>query len=81
MEQTMDAKEHVKRDILQFFRTYKAPTMSRDFGPFEIHIRGYNTQWKDALPAALDDLVGEGLLDMQGRKLVLTAHGREKVFS
>lgn len=81
MKHTRDATEHVKRDILQFFRTYKAQTISRDFGPFEIHIRGYKAQWKDALQAALDDLTGAGLLEMQGRKLVLTAQGREKVLS
>jgi hypothetical protein len=81
MEHIMDAKDHVKRDILHFFRTYKAQTISRDFGPFEVHTRGYSTQWKDALQAALDDLAAEGLMEMQGRKLVLTAQGREKVLS
>src|SRR5262245_15648249 len=52
-EQTMDAKEHVKRDLLYVFRTYKAQTLSLHFGPLETHIRGYNTRWKEALQAAI----------------------------
>jgi hypothetical protein len=29
----MDAKEHVKRDLLHFFRTYKAHALSLHVGP------------------------------------------------
>jgi hypothetical protein len=38
----MDATEHVKRDLVHFFRTYKAHTLSMHVGPLETHLRGYN---------------------------------------
>jgi hypothetical protein len=80
-EQTMDAKEHVKRDLLQVFRTYKAQTLSMQVGPLETRIRGYNARWKEALQAAIDDLVAEGLMERQGNKMALTEQGKEAVLS
>ena len=77
----MDAKEHVKRDLLHVFRTYKAHTLSMHFGPLETHIRGYNARWKDALQTAIDELVAEGLVERQGSKTALTEKGKEEVFS
>ena len=32
-EQTMDAKEQVKRELVHVFRTYKAHTLSMHVGP------------------------------------------------
>ena len=75
----MDAKEHVKRDLLHFFRTYKAHALSLHVGPLETHIRGYNAHWKDALELAIDDLVAEGVMARQGNKIALTAHDKEDV--
>jgi len=80
-EQTMDAKEHVKRDLLQVFRTYKAQTLSMHAGPLETRIRGYNARWKEALQGAIDDLVAEGLMERQGNKMALTEQGKEAVLS
>ena len=80
-EQTMDATEHVKRDLVHFFRTYKAPTLSINVGPLKTHMRGYNDQWKDALQPAIDALVNEGLMERQGSKIVLTEQGKEEVFA
>ena len=77
----MDAKEHVKRDLLHFFRTYKAPAPSLHVGPLETHIRGYNAHWKDALASAIDDLVAEGVMARQGGKIALTEHDKEDVVS
>ena len=77
----MDAKEHVKRDLLPFFRTYKAPALSLHVGPLETHIRGYNAHWKDALEPAIDDLVAASVMERQGRKIALTAHDKEDVVS
>jgi hypothetical protein len=77
----MDAKEHVKRDLLHFFRTYKAHALSLHVGPLETHIRGYNAHWKDALEPAIDDLVAAGVMERQGRKIALTAHDKEDVVS
>ena len=77
----MDAKDHVKRDLLHVFRTYKAQTLSLHSGPLETHIRGYNTRWKDALQTAIDDLVAEGLMERQGNKIALTEQGKEVVLS
>ena len=77
----MDAKEHVKRDLLHFFRTYKAHALSLHVGPLETHIRGYNAHWKDALEPAIDDLVTEGVMARQGNKIALTAHDKEDVVS
>lgn len=77
----MDAKEHVKSDLLHFFRTYKAHTLSRHFGPLETRIRGYNTLWKDALQPAIDDLVAAGLMERQGSKIALTEKGKQEVFA
>ena len=56
----MDAKEHVKRDLVKFFRTYKAPTLSMHVGLLQTHIRGYNKQpprstRRNALPVKLID--------------------------
>jgi len=45
-EQMMDATEHVKRDLVRFFRTYKTPTLSMHVGPLGTHLRGYNGPWK-----------------------------------
>ena len=80
-EQTMDATEHVKRDLVHFFRTYKAPTLSLHVGPLGTHIRGYKTLWKDALQPAIDALVNEGLMERHGSKIALTEHGKEGVFA
>ena len=77
----MDAKEHVKRDLLHFFRTYKAHTLSLHVGPLETHIRGYNAHWKDALEPAIDELVAEGVMERQGRKVALTEHAKEDMVS
>lgn len=77
----MDAKEHVKRDLLSSFRTYKAPTLSMHVGPLQSRIRGYNERWKDALQPALDELVAEGLMERQGSKMTLTEKGKEALFS
>ena len=77
----MDAKEPVKRDLLHFFRTYKAHTLSLYVGPLETHIRGYNARWKDALEPAIDELVAEGVMARQGKKIALTAHEQEDVVS
>jgi hypothetical protein len=52
-----------------------------NFGPLEIHIRGYNEKWKDVLQAAIDELTVEGLIEMQGRKIALTAQGKAEVLS
>jgi hypothetical protein len=76
----MDAKEHVKRDLVQFFRTYKAPTLSMHVGPLQTHIRGYNALWKDALQSAIDDLAAEGLMERHGSKIALTEKGKEAIF-
>jgi len=80
-ERTMDATEHVKRDLLHVFRTYKAPTLSLHVGPLETHIRGYKTLWKDALQPAIDVLIAEGLMERQGGKIALTEQGKEEVFA
>jgi hypothetical protein len=77
----METKEHVKRDLLHFFRTYKAHTLSLHVGPLETHIRGYNERWKDALAPAIDDLVAEGMMERQGKKIALTEHDQEDVVS
>ena len=77
----MDATEHVKRDLMRFFRTYKAHTLSMHVGPLETHLRGYNTLWKDALPAAIDALVAEGVMERQGGKLALTEQGKQAVLA
>ena len=77
----MDAKEHVKRDLLHFFRTYKAHALSLHVGPLETHIRGYNEHWKDALEPAIDELVAEGVMERQGRKVALTEHAKEHMVS
>jgi hypothetical protein len=78
-EWTMDAKEHVKSDLLHVFRTYKAHALSIHFGPLETHIRGYNALRKDALQPAIDDLVAEGLMERQGGKIALTEKGKQEV--
>ena len=77
----MDAREQVKKDLLKFFRTYKVHTLSMNFGPLEVHIRGYNEKWKDVLQAAIDELTVEGLIEMQGRKIALTAQGKAEILS
>jgi hypothetical protein len=77
----MDAKEQVKHDLLHFFRTYKAHTLSLHVGPLETHIRGYNEHWKDALEPAIDALVAEGVMERQGSKIALTEHDKEDVVS
>ena len=77
----MDATEHVKRDLVHFFRTYKAHTLSMHVGPLETHLRGYNTLWKDALQAAIDALVTEGVMERQGGKLALTEQGKQAVLA
>jgi len=77
----MDATEHVKRDLVRFFRTYKAHTLSMHVGPLEIHLRGYKALWKDALQAAIDTLVTEGVMERQGGKLALTEQGKQEVFA
>ena len=80
-EHMMDATEHVKRDLVSFFRTYKAPTLSMHIAPLGTHIRGYNDQWKDALQPAIDEMVTEGLMARHGSKIALTEQGKEAVFS
>jgi hypothetical protein len=80
-EQTMDATEHVKRDLLHFFRTYKAHMLSMHVGPLGTHIRGYKTLWKDVLQPAIDALVNEGLMERHGSKVALTEQGKEEVFA
>ena len=80
-EHMMDATEHVKRDLVRFFRTYKAPTLSMYVGPLGTHIRGYNDQWKDALQPAIDEMVTEGLMERQGTKIALTEQGKHAVFA
>ena len=55
--------------------------LSLHVGPLETHIRGYNAHWKDALASAIDDLVAEGVMARQGRKIALTAHDKEDVVS
>ena len=77
----MDATEHVKRDLVHFFRTYKAHTLSMYVGPLESHLRGYKALWKDALQAAIDALVAEGVMERQGGKLALTEQGKQEVFA
>ena len=77
----MDTTEQVKRDLVHFFRTYKAHTLSMHVGPLETHLRGYNARWKDALQAAIDTLVGEGVMERQGGKLALTEQGKQEVFA
>ena len=80
-EQMMDATEHVKRDLVHFFRTYKAHMLSIHVGPLETHIRGYKTLWKDALQPAIDALVTEGLMERQGSKIALTEQGKHEIFA
>src|SRR5712691_11634335 len=80
-EETMDAKEHVKRELVHVFRTYKAHTLSMYVGPLKTHTRGYNDVWKDALEPAIDDLVAAGLMERQGSKLALTEKGKQEVFA
>lgn len=75
----MDAKEHVKRDLVHFFRTYKAHTLSMHVGPLATHTRGYNKLWKDALQPAIDDLVAEGRMERHGNKIALTEKGKQEV--
>jgi len=77
----MDAKEHVKRALLHVFRIYKVHTLSLHVGPLEVHIRGYNKRWKEALQPAIDELVTEGLVERQGSKMALTEKGKEEVAS
>jgi hypothetical protein len=71
----------VKRDLVHFFRTYKAHTLSMHVGPLETHLRGYNALWKDALQAAIDVLVAEGFMERQGGKLALTEQGKQAVLA
>ena len=77
----MDAKEHVKRDLLHFFRTYKAHALSMHVGPLGTHMRGYNALWKDALQPAIDELVAEGLMERHESKVALTEQGKHAVFA
>ena len=77
----MDATEHVKKDLVHFFRTYKVHTLSIHVGPLGTHLRGYNTVWKNALEAAIDALVAEGVMERQGGKLALTEQGKQEVFA
>jgi len=77
----MDATEHVKKDLMHFFRTYKAHTLSMHAGPLETHLRGYNALWKDALQAAIDALIAEGVMERQGGKLALTEQGKQAVLA
>jgi hypothetical protein len=77
----MDATEHVKRDLVRFFRTYKAPTLSMHIGPLGTHLRGYNDQWKDALQPAIDEMVTEGLMERHGSKIALTEQGKQAILS
>ena len=80
-EHMMDATEHVKRDLVRFFRTYKAPTHSLHVGPLGTHLRGYNGQWKDVLQPAIDEMVTEGLMERHGSKIALTEQGKHAVFA
>jgi hypothetical protein len=80
-EQTMNATEYVKRDLVRVFRTYKAQTLSLHVGPLETRIRGYTKLWKDALHPAIDALVAEGLMERHGGKIALTEQGKEAVLS
>jgi len=80
-EQMMDATEHVKRDLVRFFRTYKTPTLSMHVGPLGTHLRGYNGPWKDALQPAIDEMVTEGLMERHGSKIALTEQGKHAVFA
>jgi hypothetical protein len=50
-------------------------------GPLETHLRGYKALWKDALQAAIDALVAEGVMERQGGKLALTEQGKQEVFA
>ena len=77
----MDATEHVKRDLVHFFRTYKAPILSLNVGPLETHIQGYKTLWKDALQPAIDALVTEGVIERHGTKIALTEQGKHALFA
>jgi hypothetical protein len=77
----MDATEHVKHDLVQVFRTYKAHALSLHVGPLETRIRGYSKLWKDALQPAIDALVVEGLLERDGGKIALTEKGKQDVLS
>jgi len=77
----MDTTEQVKRDLVHFFRIYKAPTLSLNVGPLETHIRGYKTLWKDALQPAIDEMVTEGLMERHGSKIALTEQGKHAVLS
>ena len=77
----MDATEHVKRDLVHFFRTYKAPTLSMHVGPLGTHIRGYKALWKGALHPAIDALIAEGLMERHGSKISLTEQGKDEVFA
>ncbi len=77
----MDTIEHVKRDLVHFFRTYKVHALSMHVGPLEIHIRGYRALWKDALQPAIDALVAEGVMEKQGSKIALTEQGKHAVFA
>jgi hypothetical protein len=80
-EPMMDATEHVKRDLVHVFRTYKAPTLSLNVGPLQTHMRGYTDQWKDALQPAIDALVAEGVMERHGSKIALTEKGKEEIFA
>ena len=80
-EHMMDATEHVKRDLVRFFRAYKAPTHSLHVGPLGTHLRGYNGPWKDALQPAIDEMVTEGLLARHGSKIALTEQGKQAILS
>ena len=80
-EHMMDATEHVKRDLVRFFRTYKTPTLSLHVGPLGTHLRGYHGPWKDALQPAIDEMVTEGLMERQGTKITLTEQGKHAVFA
>jgi len=77
----MDATDHVKRDLMHFFRTYKAHTLFMHVGPLETHLRGYKALWKDALQGAIDALVAEGVMERQGGKLALTEQGKQAVLT
>jgi len=80
-EQTMDATEHVKRDLAHFFRTYKVHTLSMNVGPLKAHMRGYNDQWKNALQPAIDALVAEGVMERHGSKIALTEKRKEEMIA
>ena len=77
----MDAQEHVKRDLVTFFRKYKVQRFSLQVGPLANHTRGYKAQWQEALHPAIDALVAEGLMERHGSTLVLTAQGKAAVLS